>query len=119
MLPESVLIAILALNVIIFIEHLKWRSKMGLVFAQSADDSTDLFSQATDHLAFIADCMEESAGNTPMPAAEGMPQMDMQSIFTRLLLSKVMPQGEHGSTSQSIRKVSEEESNTQKEEAEV
>jgi hypothetical protein len=117
MLSEALLAALFILMLIMSIDHRKWRKAMSAGFVESAIQSTALFSQATDHLAFIADCMEESAGSTPIPAIEGMPQMDIKSILTQVLLNKIAMPTSDGSEKE-IRQVHEEESDTQTKETE-
>jgi len=81
---------------------------MSAGFVETTIQTTDLFSQATDHLAFIADCMDEQQGAPPPAAAEGMPSMDPKSIITHLLMKKVAMSLDHGSEAQQERTISEE-----------
>jgi hypothetical protein len=117
MLSETVLIAILAFIVIMCFDHRKWRKAMSAGFVESTIQTTDLFSQATDHLAFIADCMDEQMENGPAPAIEGMPNLDLKSLLTQAFISKMSMPPSDGSQTQ--RQISEEENDTQTEEVEV
>ena len=109
MLSESVLIAILAFIIIMCWDQRKWRKSFSHSIRQSSDDYHDLFSQATDHLAFIADVVEDGGGPIPAPAVEGIPSMDPKSILTHLIMSKMSMASEHGPQEQEqIRQISEE-----------
>jgi hypothetical protein len=120
MLTDALLAALLLLLLIMTFDHRKWRKAMSAGFVETTINSTDLFSQATDHLAFIADCMDEQAANGPAPAVEGMPQFDLRSLLTQAFISKMtMPPPDSDGSTKEIRQVHEEESDTQTEEAEV
>ena len=120
MLSESVLIAIFAFIVIMCFDHRKWRKAMSAGFVETTINSTDLFSQATDHLAFIADCMDEQAANGPAPAIEGMPNLDLKSLLTQAFISKMsMPPPDSDGSTKEIRQVHQKESDTSQNKEEV
>ena len=97
-MSESILIAILAFIIIMCWDQRKWRKSFASNISQSSDDYHDLFSQATDHLAFIADVGEEGGGEIAAPAVEGMPSLDPKAFLTQALMSKIAMSLEHGTS---------------------
>lgn len=116
MMSESILIAILAFIVIMCWDQRKWRKSFALNIRQSTDDYHDLFSQSTDHLAFIADCFDEQPNPIATPAVQGMPPMDIKSILTQTIMNRIGMGLEHGEERQSEeRQISEETEHKTKE----
>ena len=115
MLSESVLIAIFAFIVIMCFDHRKWRKAMSAGFVESTINSTDLFAQATDHLAFIADCMDEQAGDGPTVTSESGQPLDIRSLLTQAFISKMtMPPTDSDGSTKEIRQIHSEAQQTPK-----
>lgn len=102
MLSESVLIAIFAFIVLMCHDHRKWRKTFTHTLTESSGDYHTTIQEATDHLAFIADMIDDGASPLATPAPEGMPALDPKAIITQALISKLAMGAGHGNPQEQV-----------------
>ena len=95
MLSESVLIAIFAFIVLMCHDHRKWRKTFTHSLSESTGNYNTTIQEATEHLAFIADMIDDGASPLASPAKQGPIGFDPQSIITQLIMSKMGMSPEH------------------------
>jgi hypothetical protein len=62
---------------------------MSAGFVETTINSTDLLSQATEALNFIADCFENDTPKQVMPAGNNEAPIDLKSLLTQAFISKM------------------------------
>ena len=95
MLSESVLLAIFAFIVLMCHDHRKWRKAFTHSLTESTGDYHTTIREATEHLAFIADMIDDGARPVASPAKTSPAGFDPQSIITQLIMSKMGMSPEH------------------------